>query len=101
MHQPKLRGELSVTLRASSPRITLSSSLSIHNYSHSKQVRNFVLTNENETIIDFNAHLSDTYHIIPASIRPNVVMDLIYYLETFDGIFIMFLRDKDHAFASD
>jgi hypothetical protein len=47
------------------------------------------------TVNEFDAHFSKVYHIILASIRPNFVMDLIYYLETFYGIFGIFLRDKD------
>jgi hypothetical protein len=51
--------------------------------------------NGDETVIDFNARFSKTYYKIPTTIRPNVAYALNYYLEAFDGIFGIFLRNKE------
>lgn len=53
------------------------------------------LKKENDTMNEFNAHFSKVDHRIHASIRPNVAMALIYYLETFDGLFGILLKGKD------
>jgi hypothetical protein len=36
--------------------------------------------NENETVIEFNAHFSKTYYRIPTVIRANDALVLMYYL---------------------
>jgi hypothetical protein len=51
--------------------------------------------NEDETVIDFNAHFFKTYYKIPTTIRPNHAYTLNYYLVAFDGIFGIFLRHKE------
>jgi hypothetical protein len=51
--------------------------------------------NWDETFIDFNARLSKNYYKFPITIRPNVVCAFIFYLEAFDGILGIFLRNKE------
>ena len=51
--------------------------------------------NGDETIIDFNARFSKTYYKIPTTTRTNVAYALNFYLEAFDGIFGLFLRNKE------
>ena len=51
--------------------------------------------NGDETVTDFNARFSKTYYKFPITIRPNVVCDFIFYLESFDGILGIFLRNKE------
>jgi hypothetical protein len=50
---------------------------------------------ESETVCQFNAHFSNFYNQIPYRVRPNEDVALIYYLEAFDGIFGVFLRNED------
>jgi hypothetical protein len=42
----------------------------------------------------FNTYFFKTYHRIPIVARPNIAMDLLYYLETYDGICGIFLKEK-------
>jgi hypothetical protein len=51
--------------------------------------------NGDEIVIDSNACFSKNYCKIPTTIRPNVAYYLNYYLEEFDVIFCIFLRNKD------
>jgi len=44
---------------------------------------------------EFNTCFSKTYYRIPNAERPNAAMALLYYLETYDGIFGILLREKD------
>jgi hypothetical protein len=46
-------------------------------------------------VTEFNARFSKAYYRIPIAIRPNDVMVLMYYLESYDGILGIFLRNKD------
>jgi hypothetical protein len=50
---------------------------------------------ESENVFQFNTHFSKFYNRIPYRVRPNEVTALIYYLEAFDGIFGVFLRNED------
>jgi hypothetical protein len=54
-----------------------------------------IKNNGDETVIDFNTHFSKTYCKIPTTIRPNVAYALNYYFEAFDGIFGIFLKNKE------
>jgi hypothetical protein len=50
---------------------------------------------ESETVFQFNACFPKFYNRISNSVRSNEVVALIYYLEAFDGIFGVFLRNED------
>ena len=50
---------------------------------------------ESETVCQFNARFFKFYNQIPYRVRPNEDVALIYYLDTFDGIFGVFLRNED------
>jgi hypothetical protein len=50
---------------------------------------------ESETIFQFNTRFSNFYTLIPYRVRPNEDVSLIYYLEAFDGIFGVFLKNED------
>jgi hypothetical protein len=51
--------------------------------------------NGDETVTDFNARFSKNYYKFPITIRPNDACALIFYLEAFDGILGIFLRNKE------
>jgi len=51
--------------------------------------------NGDETVTDFNARFSRNYYKFPVTIRRNDACALIFYLEAFDGILGIFLRDKE------
>jgi hypothetical protein len=50
---------------------------------------------ESETIFQFHARFSKFYNRIPYRVRPNEDATFIYYLEAFDGIFGVFLKNED------
>jgi hypothetical protein len=50
---------------------------------------------ESETIFQFNARFSNFYNQITYRVRSNEDVALIFYLEAFDGIFGVFLRNED------
>jgi hypothetical protein len=61
-------------------------------------LRNFSNINkqENETVLEFNTRFSKAYHKIPNTIRPpNAEFALISYLEKFDGILGVLIRQKE------
>jgi hypothetical protein len=50
---------------------------------------------ESEIIFQFNTRFSNFYNLTPYRVRPNEDVALIYYLEAFDGIFGVFLKNED------
>jgi hypothetical protein len=50
---------------------------------------------ESETACQFNTRFIKFYNRIPYRVRPNEDVALTYYLEAFDGIFGVFLRNED------
>ena len=50
---------------------------------------------ENDTVLQFNARFFIFYNWIPYRVRPNEVVALIYYIEAFDGIFGIFLKNEE------
>ena len=50
--------------------------------------------NENETVTEFNAHFSKANYRIPIAIRSNDALVLMYYLESYNGIWVCFLENK-------
>ena len=54
-----------------------------------------IKNNGDETITDFNACFSKNYYKFPITVRPNDNCALICYLEEFDGILGIFLRNKE------
>jgi hypothetical protein len=60
-------------------------------------LRNFTDLNkkENEIVLEFNTRFAKAYHKIPATLKPNVEFALISYLEKFDGILGVLIRQKE------
>jgi hypothetical protein len=58
-------------------------------------VFSIIKKHESETVFQFNTRFSKFYNRIPYRLRPNEDIALIYYLEAFDGIFWVFLRNED------
>jgi hypothetical protein len=58
-------------------------------------VFSIIKKHESETVCQFNARFFKFYNRIPYRVRPNEDVALIYYLEAFDGIFGVFLRNED------
>jgi hypothetical protein len=54
-----------------------------------------IKNNGDETVTDFNACFSKNYYKFPITVRPNDNCALISYLEEFDGILGIFLRNKE------
>jgi hypothetical protein len=54
-----------------------------------------IIKNGDEIVTNFNARFSNNYYKFPITIRPNDVCALIFYLEAFDGILGIFLRNKE------
>jgi hypothetical protein len=46
-------------------------------------------------VFQFNVRFSKFYNRIPKRVRPNETVALVYYLEVFDGVFGVFLRNED------
>jgi hypothetical protein len=50
---------------------------------------------ENKSMEEFNSHFMKAYYKIPHNVRPNLVSALIFYIEQFDGLFGVFLKQKE------
>jgi hypothetical protein len=50
---------------------------------------------ENEIIYELNTHFSKAYNRTRNTMRHNAIGDLIFYLDSYDGILGMFLRNKN------
>jgi hypothetical protein len=50
---------------------------------------------ENESMEEFNSRFMNTYYKIPHIVRPNPASALIFYIEHFDGLFGVFLKQKE------
>ena len=59
------------------------------------RVFSIIKKHESETVFQFNTRFSKFYNRIPNRVRLNEVAALIYYLEAFDGIFGVFLKNED------
>jgi hypothetical protein len=51
--------------------------------------------NENESMEEFNSRFMKSYNKIPQTVRPNPASALIFYIEQFDGLFGVFLKQKE------
>jgi hypothetical protein len=70
-------------------------------WSH-KQVNAFLLKSfslikkdENKSMEEFNSRFMKAYYKIPHIVRPNPASALIFYIERFDGLFGVFLKQKE------
>lgn len=50
---------------------------------------------ENESMEEFNSHFTKAYYKIPHTVRPNPASALIFYIEQIDGLFGVFLKQKE------
>jgi hypothetical protein len=50
---------------------------------------------ENESMEEFNSRFMKAYYKIPHTVRPNLASALIFYIEQFDGLFGVFLKQKE------
>jgi hypothetical protein len=50
--------------------------------------------NENESMEEFNSRFMKSYNRIPQTVRPNPASALIFYIEQFDGLFSVFLKQE-------
>jgi hypothetical protein len=55
----------------------------------------FIKKNENESMEEFNSRFMKSYNKIPQTIRPNPAKALIFYIEQFDGLLGVFLKQKE------
>jgi hypothetical protein len=51
--------------------------------------------NENKSMEEFNSRFMKAYYKIPQTVRPNPASALIFYIEQFDGLFSVFLKQKE------
>jgi hypothetical protein len=50
---------------------------------------------ENESMEEFNYRFMKAYYKIPHTVRSNLASALIFYIEQFDGLFGVFLKQKE------
>ena len=50
---------------------------------------------ENKSMEEFNSRFMKAYYKIPHTVRPNPASALIFYIEQFDGLFGVFLKQKE------
>jgi hypothetical protein len=55
----------------------------------------FIKKDENESMEEFNSRFMKAYYKIPHTVRPNLASALIFYIEQFDGLFGVFLKQKE------